>query len=48
MAVSPPTIPLVDLRAQYLSIKEEVDEAVLRAVGRTDYILGEDVRLFEE
>ncbi len=48
MTISPPTIPLVDLKAQYRTIKAEIDQALLRAVERTDYILGEDVRLFEE
>ncbi len=48
MTISPPTIPLVDLKAQYKEIKSEIDQVVLRAVERTDYILGEDVRLFEE
>ncbi len=48
MTISPPTIPLVDLKAQYSRIKSEIDQVVLRAVERADYILGEDVRLFEE
>jgi dTDP-4-amino-4,6-dideoxygalactose transaminase len=42
------TIPLVDLKRQYASIKEEIDTAVLDAVGSTQYILGEEVKLFEE
>ncbi len=40
-------VPLVDLKAQYASIQGEVDEAVIRAIRRTDFILGEDVGLFE-
>lgn len=42
------TIPLVDLKRQYASIKEEIDEAVLGAIASTQYILGEDVGRFEE
>ena len=43
-----PFIPLVDLKAQYAEIQAEVDEAVIRAIRRTDFILGEDVGLFEK
>lgn len=42
------SIPFVDLRTQYQSIKSEVDEAVLAVFGRGDFILGQDVRLLEE
>ena len=42
------TIPLVDLKRQYASIKEEIDEAVLGAIASTQYILGEEVGRFEE
>lgn len=41
-------IPLVDLRAQYRDIKPEIDEAVLRVVENTSFILGDEVRAFEE
>ena len=41
-------IPLVDLKAQYRSIKDEIDEAVARVLERADFIQGEDVLLFEE
>lgn len=40
-------IPLVDLRAQYLSIKEEIDEAVARVVEHTAFVLGEEAEGFE-
>lgn len=40
-------IPLVDLQAQFLTIKAEVSAAWMRAVERHDFILGEDVQLFE-
>jgi len=41
-------VPFVDLQAQFHSIEPEVTSAIMRAVERGDYILGEDVRLFEE
>jgi len=41
-------IPLVDLKAQYLSIKDEIDEAIGRVLNNCNFILGEEVRLFEE
>ena len=33
-------IPLVDLRAQYHSIKDEIDAAVLRVLDSSQFILG--------
>ena len=41
-------IQFVDLLRQYQNLKPEVDAAILRAVGRGDFILGEDVREFEK
>lgn len=41
-------IPLVDLKAQYNSIKDEIDEAVHRVIDKTSFIMGEEVRKFEE
>jgi dTDP-4-amino-4,6-dideoxygalactose transaminase len=41
------TIPLVDLKAQYLSIKDEIDAAIQRVVDSTGFIMGPDVRAFE-
>jgi dTDP-4-amino-4,6-dideoxygalactose transaminase len=41
-------IPLVDLKAQYLSIKDEIDEAIQRVISKTAFILGEEVEAFEE
>ena len=41
-------IPLVDLRAQYGSIKDEIDAAVGRVIGNGQFILGPEVRAFEE
>jgi dTDP-4-amino-4,6-dideoxygalactose transaminase len=41
-------VPLVDLKAQYDSIKTEVDEAIARVLAQTSFIGGEDVREFEK
>jgi len=41
-------IPFVDLQAQYKSIAGEVAAAIQCVLDRGDYILGEQVRLFEE
>jgi dTDP-4-amino-4,6-dideoxygalactose transaminase len=41
-------VPLVDLKAQYLSIHSEVDAAVHRVLEHAGFILGEEVLLFEE
>jgi dTDP-4-amino-4,6-dideoxygalactose transaminase len=41
-------IPLVDLKAQYLSIKGDIDAAVLSVLASGDYILGPEVRNFEQ
>ena len=43
-----PKIQFVDLSRQYQSLKAEMDAAILRAVGRGDFILGEDTREFEK
>ena len=40
-------IPLLDLKAQYLSIKDEVDSVVKRVLENQDFILGEEVRNLE-
>jgi dTDP-4-amino-4,6-dideoxygalactose transaminase len=40
-------IPYVDLKAQYHSIKSEIDAAVLRVLESTQFILGEEVAAFE-
>ncbi|MCC9078824.1 DegT/DnrJ/EryC1/StrS family aminotransferase [Litorilinea aerophila] len=46
MAIAEP-IPLVDLRAQYLALKDEIDAAVARVLDSGWYILGQEVRAFE-
>ena len=41
-------IPLVDLKAQYHAIKPEIDTAIERVIANTSFILGREVREFEE
>jgi len=40
-------VPLVDLNAQYLTIKSEVDAAIEKTIARSAFIGGEEVRNFE-
>ncbi|NLF51331.1 MAG: DegT/DnrJ/EryC1/StrS family aminotransferase [Leptolinea sp.] len=42
------TIPFVDLKAQYHSIKPEIDDAVLRVLESTQFVLGSEVASFEK
>ena len=41
-------IPFVDLKAQYVTIADKVDEALHNVVANADFILGKDVELFEQ
>ena len=41
-------IPLVDLKAQYDSIKPEIDNAIQRVLDSTSFIMGEELERFEE
>lgn len=41
-------IQFVDLLRQYQNLKPEIDAAIMRAVGRGDFILGEDTQEFEK
>jgi dTDP-4-amino-4,6-dideoxygalactose transaminase len=41
-------IPFVDLKAQYRALAPDIQPAITRVMERCDFILGEDVRLFEE
>jgi dTDP-4-amino-4,6-dideoxygalactose transaminase len=41
-------VPFVDLAAQYAGIAREVDEGISKVIRETDFILGREVRLFEE
>ena len=40
-------IPLVDLKAQYATLKPEIDAALARVIDRCSFILGEEVSKFE-
>ena len=40
-------IPLVDLKAQYATIKAEIDSAIQRVLAHTGFILGKEVDDFE-
>ncbi|HDN67941.1 MAG TPA: erythromycin biosynthesis sensory transduction protein eryC1, partial [Firmicutes bacterium] len=42
------SILFFDLRAQYQSIKNEIDEAIARVLEKGCFILGEEVEAFEE
>ncbi len=41
-------IPMVDLKGQYQTLKSEIDAALLNALENTQFILGPNVRAFEE
>ncbi len=41
-------IPLVDLKAQYVSIKPEIDEAIGRVLTNASFVLGTEVSEFED
>jgi dTDP-4-amino-4,6-dideoxygalactose transaminase len=41
-------IPFVDLQAQYRTIAPEINAAIQGVLDRSDYILGDEVRRFEE
>ena len=41
-------IPFVDLKAQYDSIKNEIDEAIQNVLNNTSFIMGEELKKFEE
>ena len=40
-------IPFVDLHAQYLSIKPEIDEAIARVIATSSFVRGPEVEAFE-
>ncbi|SVD54154.1 uncharacterized protein METZ01_LOCUS407008, partial [marine metagenome] len=41
-------IPFVDLTAQYISIKDEIDSAIHSVIDKTAFVRGEYVTRFEE
>ncbi|HEY1610815.1 MAG TPA: DegT/DnrJ/EryC1/StrS family aminotransferase, partial [Paraburkholderia sp.] len=46
--MAPTTIPLVDLKAQYSVIGAEIDQALAAVIQRTDFIGGQEIKLFEQ
>ncbi|MFQ6092614.1 MAG: DegT/DnrJ/EryC1/StrS family aminotransferase [bacterium] len=42
------TIPMVDLKRQYLSIKDEIDRAIQEVIDTTAFVRGKNVSQFEE
>ena len=40
-------IPFLDLKAQYLGIKDEIASAIARVLDSGQYILGDEVAAFE-
>jgi dTDP-4-amino-4,6-dideoxygalactose transaminase len=41
-------IPFLDLKTQYLEIKDEIDTAIRRVLDSTQFVLGEEVAAFEQ
>lgn len=41
------SIPFVDLHAQYLALKDEIDEAIARTIANSSFVRGHDVEAFE-
>jgi len=41
-------IPFVDLKAQYLSIKDEINSAISDVLESSQFVLGKEVSAFEE
>lgn len=42
------SVPLLDLKRQYASIKKEIDDAIAKVVTHAQFILGPEVKIFEE
>lgn len=43
-----PNVPFVDLGVQYRAIAADIDDAISKVIQDADFILGREVRLFEE
>lgn len=43
-----PKVPFIDLKAQYVTLADQIDEAIAWVLRDTDFILGQDVGLFEQ
>ncbi len=41
-------IPILDLKPQYASLKDEIQEAITRVIESGQFIMGPDVKLFEQ
>lgn len=41
-------VPLVDLSAQYQKISQQINEKLIQIMERGDFVLGEELKLFEE
>jgi dTDP-4-amino-4,6-dideoxygalactose transaminase len=48
MNISPVRIPLLDLKAQYHSLKAEIDAAISRVLESSQFVLGDEVAEFEK
>lgn len=46
--MNPESIPLVDLKAQYATLRPEIDRALRRVLETTAFIMGPEVQRFEE
>jgi len=47
LAIGNAPVPFVDLKAQYQSIKSDIDAAIARVIENTSFILGPEVESFE-
>lgn len=43
-----PTIPMVDLKSQYVSLKDEIDDAIASVLQEGRFVLGPNVQRFEQ
>lgn len=48
VALAPPPIPLLDLKAQYLGIRDEISQALHEVANSSTYVLGPRVQEFEK
>lgn len=42
------SIPLLDLKAQYLTIKDDIDQAIQRVLDSSKFVLGPEMKAFEQ
>ena len=48
MSNNPLNIQMVDLKSQYLKVKNEVDNAISNVINSTQFINGEEVKCFQQ